>query len=90
LELWRVFRPVVADSHQFGEEQDPDPTPHQGEKSNPDPQKSDKEPQPCFFDKILSTPQKAQIFFKPISLKLIRAMCTFPIILVNQSFNINI
>ncbi len=24
---WRVFKPVVADSHQFDEEQDPDPNP---------------------------------------------------------------
>jgi hypothetical protein len=25
MELWRVYRPVVADSHHFDEEQDPDP-----------------------------------------------------------------
>jgi hypothetical protein len=25
IEPWRVFRPVVADSHYFDEEQDPDP-----------------------------------------------------------------
>ncbi len=29
---------VVADSHQFGEEQDQDADPHQSEKRNPDPQ----------------------------------------------------
>jgi hypothetical protein len=27
MEPWRVFRPVVTDSHHFGEEQDPDPDP---------------------------------------------------------------
>ncbi len=25
MKVWRVFRPVVADSHHFDEEQDPDP-----------------------------------------------------------------
>jgi hypothetical protein len=35
---WRVTRPVVADSHHFDE----DPDPHQGGKSNPDPQQSEK------------------------------------------------
>jgi hypothetical protein len=32
---WRVCRPLVADSHHFDEEQDPDP--HIGEKSDLDP-----------------------------------------------------
>ncbi len=32
-----VCRPVVADSHNFDEEQDPDPDSHVSEKSDPDP-----------------------------------------------------
>jgi hypothetical protein len=34
IEPWRVYRPVVADSHPFDEEQDPytDPDPHLSEK----------------------------------------------------------
>jgi hypothetical protein len=32
-----VYRPVVADSHHFDEEQDPDPDPQKSEKSDPDP-----------------------------------------------------
>jgi hypothetical protein len=32
----RVGRPVVADSHQFDEEQDPDPDPQHSEKSDSD------------------------------------------------------
>ncbi len=35
LEPWRVCRPVVADSHHFDEEQDPNT--HLKEKMNPDP-----------------------------------------------------
>jgi hypothetical protein len=37
---WRVYRPVVADSHHFDEEQDPDP--HLSEKLAPDPHLSEK------------------------------------------------
>jgi hypothetical protein len=37
MELWRVCRPVVADSHDFDEEQDPDPDPHKSDKTDPDP-----------------------------------------------------
>ncbi len=45
----RVCRPVVADSHHFHEEQDPDPhlserldeDPHQSEKLDPDPHRND-------------------------------------------------
>ncbi len=39
MELWRVSRPVVTDSHHFGEEQDPDPEPDPflSEKLDPDP-----------------------------------------------------
>jgi hypothetical protein len=40
MEPWRVCRQVVADSHHFVEEQDPDP--HQSEKSDQDPQLSEK------------------------------------------------
>ncbi len=40
MEVWRVCRPVVADSHQLDEEQDPDP--HWNEKLDPDPHKSEK------------------------------------------------
>jgi hypothetical protein len=39
-ELWTVCRPVVADSHQFDEEQDLDL--HQNEISEPDPRQSEK------------------------------------------------
>ncbi len=31
---WRVFRPVVADSHEFDKEEDPDTDTHKSEKSN--------------------------------------------------------
>jgi hypothetical protein len=53
---------VVADSHYFKDEQDPDP--HSSEKLYPDPHSSDSDPQPCphlkpvfrirltFFDEI--------------------------------------
>jgi hypothetical protein len=34
MESWRVCRPVVTDSHQSDQEQDPDP--HEIEKYNPD------------------------------------------------------
>jgi hypothetical protein len=37
METWRVFRPVVADSHHFDEEQDPGPDTSESEKSDPDP-----------------------------------------------------
>jgi hypothetical protein len=33
---------MVADSHYFGEEQDPDPSLHSSEKSDPDPLSSEK------------------------------------------------
>ncbi len=33
----RICRPVVADPHLFGEEQDPDPNPHQSGKLDRDP-----------------------------------------------------
>ncbi len=35
MKAWRVCRPVVADSHQLDDEQDPDP--HWSEKLDPDP-----------------------------------------------------
>ncbi len=35
MEAWRVCRPVAADPHHLGEEQDPDP--HLSEKLDPDP-----------------------------------------------------
>ncbi len=35
MEVWRVYRPVVADSHHLDEE--PDPDPHLSEKLDPDP-----------------------------------------------------
>ena len=35
MEPYRVYRPVVADSHHFDEEQDPDPDPHLSEKLDP-------------------------------------------------------
>jgi hypothetical protein len=28
MELWKVWRPVVANSHHLDEEQDPEPDPH--------------------------------------------------------------
>jgi hypothetical protein len=37
---WKVCIPEVADSHNFDEEQDPDP--HLSEKSDPDPRYSEK------------------------------------------------
>jgi hypothetical protein len=37
-EPWRVCRPVVQDSHDFDEEQDPDPDLHLREKPVLDPQ----------------------------------------------------
>jgi hypothetical protein len=54
MEPWRLCRPVVADSHHFDEEQDPnplkreksDPDPHLSEKRDQDPHKSDADPQP--------------------------------------------
>ncbi len=44
IEPWRVCRPVNADLHHFvfDEEQDPDPEPHQSEKSDPDLRQSKK------------------------------------------------
>jgi hypothetical protein len=42
MELWRVYRPVVADSHHSDEEQDPYPDPHLTEQSDPDPHLSEK------------------------------------------------
>jgi hypothetical protein len=36
MEPWRVDRPVVADSHQFDGQKDPDPEPLQSEKSHPE------------------------------------------------------
>ncbi len=44
MEPWRVYRPVVADSHNFDEEQDLDPDPHENEKLDldPDPRKSER------------------------------------------------
>jgi hypothetical protein len=46
---WRVYMTVVADSHHF--DQDPDPDPHQNEKSDPDPHQSKKsEPNPHHRD----------------------------------------
>ncbi len=43
MEAWSVWRRVIADLHHFDEEQDPDPF------------KSDADPQPCeFFDDIIS------------------------------------
>jgi hypothetical protein len=44
MESLRVCRPVVADSHHFDEEQDPDP--HLSEKLDPDLYESDPDPQP--------------------------------------------
>ncbi len=46
MEAWRVYRTVVADSHHFDEE--PDPEPHDSEKLDhfPDPHLSDSDPQP--------------------------------------------
>jgi hypothetical protein len=44
MEPWRVFIPVIADSHHLNEEQDPHP--HDSEKMNPDPHLSDADPQP--------------------------------------------
>jgi hypothetical protein len=38
MEAWRVFRPMIADSHIFVEDQDPDPL--LSEKSDPDPYQS--------------------------------------------------
>ncbi len=38
LEPWRVYRPVVTDSHHFDEEQDPDPDSNISENLDPDPQ----------------------------------------------------
>jgi hypothetical protein len=41
MELWRVYKPVVADFHHFEEELDsdlnPHPDPHLSEKLDPDP-----------------------------------------------------
>ncbi len=37
IELWRVYRPVIADANHFDEEQDPVP-----EKLNPNPHRSEK------------------------------------------------
>jgi hypothetical protein len=37
MELWWVYRPVVADSLHFEEELDLDPDPHLSEKLDPDP-----------------------------------------------------
>jgi hypothetical protein len=42
MEPWRVCRPVVADSHHFYEEQDPDPDPRQSEKSDTEPPLNEK------------------------------------------------
>ncbi len=39
MEPWRVFKPLVADSHHCDEEQDPDP--HQSENLDPDPHQSE-------------------------------------------------
>jgi hypothetical protein len=45
IELCKVCRPVVADSHHFAEGRDADPNAHQSEKRNPDRTKA--EPQLC-------------------------------------------
>jgi hypothetical protein len=37
IEPWRFCRPVLADSHHFDEEQDPDLDPHYREKLDPNP-----------------------------------------------------
>jgi hypothetical protein len=37
MELWRVYRPEIEDSHHMEEELDTDPEPHQSEKLDPDP-----------------------------------------------------
>jgi hypothetical protein len=37
MEPWRVCRTVVADSHHFDEEEDPNPEPHSSKKLVPDP-----------------------------------------------------
>ncbi len=37
---WRVYRPVVGDSHHFDEEQEPEP--FKSDKLDPDPHESDK------------------------------------------------
>jgi hypothetical protein len=57
MEPWRVCRPMVADSHHFNEEQDPDlnppwiekpdPEPHLSEKRDPDQHQIDANLQPC-------------------------------------------
>jgi hypothetical protein len=36
-EPWMIYRPAVADSHHFDDEQDPDPDPHLSERLDPDP-----------------------------------------------------
>jgi hypothetical protein len=36
MEPWIVCRHVIADSHHFDGEQDPDPDPRQSEKSDPE------------------------------------------------------
>ncbi len=50
MELWRVYRPVVAGPQNFEEELDPDPDPNWSEKLDPDtvqdPHWSDAVPQP--------------------------------------------
>ncbi len=49
MEPWRMWRPIVADSHPFVEEQDQDQNPHQSEHSDPDldpPRSIKKDPDP--------------------------------------------
>jgi hypothetical protein len=54
MDAGRICRPVVADPHLFGEEQDPDPNPHQSgkldrnKKRDPDPHQRDPDPRHLF------------------------------------------
>jgi hypothetical protein len=54
MEPWRVYRPVVADSHvAFEGELDPDP--HKSEMLDSDPDLSDADPQPWFLAASIDT-----------------------------------
>ncbi len=82
MEAWRVWRPVVADSHHFYEEQDPDPhqsekldpDPHWGEKLDPDPHWSDADPQPSIKHDCF-TLQRIHMLFSQATALSERVLC---------------
>ncbi len=71
MKLWMVCRPVVADSHHFHQEQDPDP--QLRERQNPDPHENEKlDPDPNYSDAI-KTQIRIRIKLSQLLMLLMRA-----------------